>query len=175
MHTRALIPEGPAMLVIRLAKILMTAALAAFAFIVTYDNLIDYGSNFEFVKHVLSMDTTFSGNKLMHRAVTDTAMWHLAYGAIIAAEGVTAALLALGALAMLLALRAPAARFNRAKAWVVAGAAVGFGVWFFGFMVVGGEYFAMWQSTTWNGQQAAFRFYMAFLGVLIFVNQPDVD
>ena len=76
---------------------------------------------------------------------------------------------------MLLALRAPAVRFNRAKAWMAAGATVGFGVWFFGFMVVGGEYFAMWQSTTWNGQQAAFRFYMAILGVLIFVNQPDGD
>jgi predicted small integral membrane protein len=163
------------MLIIRLAKILMTAALAAFAFIVTYDNVVDYGSNFEFVKHVLSMDTTFPGNKLMHRAVTDPAMWRLAYGAIIAAEGVTCVLLAIGALAMLLAWRAPAAHFNRAKAWMVAGATVGFGVWFFGFMVVGGEYFAMWQSSTWNGQQAAFRFYMAILGVLIFVNQPDAD
>ena len=163
------------MLIVRLAKILMTAALAAFAFIVTYDNLIDYGSNFEFVKHVLSMDTTFPGNKLMHRALTNPSMWHFAYGAIIAAEGVTCVLLTLGALAMLLAWRAPAARFNRAKAWMVAGAMVGFGVWFFGFMVVGGEYFAMWQSSTWNGQQAAFRFYMAILGVLIFVNQPDSD
>ena len=59
------------MLIVRLAKIAMTAALAAFAFIVTYDNLIDYGSNYEFVKHVLSMDTTFPGNKLMDRAITD--------------------------------------------------------------------------------------------------------
>ncbi len=40
-------------------------------------------------------------------------------------------------------------------------------------MVVAGEWFAMWQSTTWNGQEAAFRFYVAVLGVLIFVNQPD--
>jgi hypothetical protein len=31
----------------------------------------------------------------------------------------------------------------------------------------------MWQSATWNGQEAAFRFYGAVLGVLIFVNQPD--
>jgi hypothetical protein len=48
-------------------------------------------------------------------------------------------------------------------------------VWFFGFMVVAGEWFAMWQSTIWNGQEAAFRFYVAVLGVLIFVNQPDVE
>ena len=58
---------------------------------------------------------------------------------------------------------------------MIAGATAGFLVWFFGFMVVGGEWFLMWQSDTWNGQEAAFRFYMAILGVLIFVNQPDRD
>ena len=48
-------------------------------------------------------------------------------------------------------------------------------MWFFGFMVVGGEWFQMWQSPMWNGQEAAFRFYMTILVVLIFVNQPDSD
>lgn len=163
------------MLIVRLAKIAMTAALAAFAFIVTYDNLIDYGSNYEFVKHVLSMDTTFPGNKLMDRAITDPRIWTLAYAAIIAAEGLTFLLLLAATIAMLLALRAPAAGFQRTKVWLVAGATLGFGVWFFGFMVVGGEFFAMWQSKTWNGQEAAFRFYMTLLGVLIFVNQPDSE
>jgi predicted small integral membrane protein len=161
------------MRVVRLSKITMMAALAAFAFIVTYDNLIDYGSNYEFVKHVLSMDTTFPGNKLMGRAITEPKLWALAYGGIIAAEGVTFLLLAMGAVAMALAMRAPAAGFHRAKVWVVAGVTLGFLVWFFGFMVVGGEYFAMWQSKTWNGQEAAFRFYITMLAVLIFVIQPD--
>jgi predicted small integral membrane protein len=48
-------------------------------------------------------------------------------------------------------------------------------VWFFGFMVVGGEWFAMWQSPQWNGQEPAFRFYMTMLAVLIFVVVPDGD
>jgi predicted small integral membrane protein len=48
-------------------------------------------------------------------------------------------------------------------------------LWFTGFIVVEGEWFAMWQSPTWNGQAAAFRFYMALLGVLVFVNQADGD
>ncbi|MGA7546377.1 MAG: DUF2165 family protein, partial [Methyloceanibacter sp.] len=43
------------------------------------------------------------------------------------------------------------------------------------FMVVAGEWFAMWESQTWNGQEAAFRFYMAVLAVLLFVNQTDGD
>jgi hypothetical protein len=46
-------------------------------------------------------------------------------------------------------------------------AGLGFLVWFFGFMVIGGEWFQMWQSPLWNGQQAAFRFYLTILAVLI--------
>ena len=42
-------------------------------------------------------------------------------------------------------------------------------------MVVGGEWFSMWQSKDWNAQEAAYRFYMAVLGVLIFVSLPDGD
>ena len=42
-------------------------------------------------------------------------------------------------------------------------------------MVVGGEWFQMWQSPTWNGQPAAFRFYLTILAVLIFVSRPDGD
>ncbi len=33
---------------LRLAKIVMVFSLAAFAFIVTFDNITDYGSNFAF-------------------------------------------------------------------------------------------------------------------------------
>ena len=163
------------MLTVRLAKIVMVAALGAFAFIVTYDNIVDYGSNYEFVRHVLSMDTTFSGNALMDRAITNERIWKAAYAAIIAAEGLTCLLLSVGAVALLARLRAPAEAFNRAKLWAVAGLTVGFAVWFFGFLVVAGEYWAMWQSHTWNGQQAAFRFTMVILGVLIFVSLPDGD
>ena len=82
-------------------------------------------------------------------------------------------LLCVGALALLMRLRAPAAAFNRAKLWAVAGLTVGFGVWFFGFLVVAGEYWAMWQSRTWNGLEAAFRFTVVIRGVLIFVSLAD--
>jgi predicted small integral membrane protein len=160
---------------LRLAKILLPLMLAAFAFIVTLDNIVDYGSNFLFVQHVLSMDTTFPGNALMSRAITSHLMWHVSYWLIFAAEGTTCALLLSGTVALWRARRQDGARFNAAKSLIVAGCAMGFLVWFFGFMVVGGEWFAMWQSKTWNGQDAAFKFYMAILGVLIFVNQPDTD
>jgi predicted small integral membrane protein len=161
------------MVIIRLAKVAVIAALACYALLVAYNNVVDYGSNYAFVHHVLSMDTTFPGNALMHRAITGETAWRSAYAAIIVTEGVTALLLGVGALVLLARLRAPAGGFNRAKAWAVAGLVVGFGLWFFGFMVIAGEYFLMWQSKGWNGQEAAFRIATEMLGALIFIALPD--
>jgi predicted small integral membrane protein len=166
---------GGAMVFIRLAKIAIIGSLAAFAFIVAYDNVVDYGSNYEFVRHVLSMDTTFPGNALMHRAIADESIWRVAYALIIATEGLTALLLALGAVMLLGRVSAPARDFNHAKVWAVAGLTVGFALWFVGFMVIAGEYFAMWQSKEWNGEEAAFRIATVILAALIFVSLPDRD
>ena len=163
------------MVLIRLAKVTMIGSLAAYAFIVAYNNFVDYGSNYQFVRHVLSMDTTFPDNALMHRSITNESIWRVAYTSIMAIEGLTAFLLALGAVMLLARLRAPAEVFNRSKVWAVAGLTVGFALWFFGFMVIAGEYFAMWQSKEWNGQQAAFRITTEILAVLIFVSLPDRD
>lgn len=160
---------------LRLTKIVLVAALAAYALLVAYTNIADYGANFAFVGHVLSMDTTFPGNALMGRAITDERVWRAAYAAIIAAEAMSALLLAGGAIAMLVRLRAPAADFERAKGLAYLGGALAFAVWFFGFMVVAGEYFLMWQSKDWNGQEGAFRIYVAVLGILILVALPERD
>jgi predicted small integral membrane protein len=162
-------------MIVRIAKILLVGALACYASIVAYDNIVDYGSNYQFVRHVLSMDTTFPDNALIHRAITNERVWSKVYALIIAWEWLTTVLLIIGALALLIRLRAPAAIFNRAKIWSVTGLMAGFGLWFFGFLVVAGEYFAMWQSQTWNGQEAAFRLTMVILGVLIFVSLPESD
>ena len=163
------------MLAVRLAKIVLVAALAAFAFMVAYDNIVDYDSNYQFVRHVLSMDTTFPNSALMHRAITDPLLWTAAYIVIIAVEALTSLLLIVGALALLALINAPAVAFNRAKVWAVAGLTVGFALWFLGFLVVAGEYFAMWQSKTWNGQEAAFRIAAMLLGALILVCLPERD
>ena len=163
------------MLMTRCAKVAMTACLACFALLVAFNNLTDYGSNFAFVQHVLRMDTIFEGSTARWRAIDHVGAWHAAYALIIATEALTGLLLAYGAWAMWRARHAPARVFGRAKQWAIAGMALGFVLWFAGFMVVGGEWFLMWQSKIWNGQQGAFRFYTAILGVAIFVNQADAD
>jgi len=119
------------------------------------------------------MDTVFPGNTLLYRRVTWPALWSAAYALIILGEGMISLAFGIAAVALLRGLRSGADKFNRSKRFVFIGAALGFLVWFFGFMVVGGEWFQMWQSPTWNGRRAAFRFYLTILAVLIFVSQPD--
>ena len=159
----------------RYAKIVMALCLAVFCLLVAFDNITDYGTNYLFVQHVMSMDTTYPGNALMYRSVTNPVLWNLCYWLIIAGEAVAGILFLAGAIRLWQVRNAPGAVFNAAKGLVVAGALVAFLVWFFGFMVIAGEWYAMWQSGTWNGQDAAFRFYVTVLAVLIFVNQPDGD
>ena len=157
------------MIALRLSKILMTAGIAFWALLVTYGNITDYGSNWAFVQHVLAMDTIFPGSDLQGRAITDPAIQRAAYLAIIVTEGLTTLAFAVAAWLMAQKLRAPKAEFQRAKSFTAIGVMLGFGLWFVGFMAVGGEWFAMWQSSTWNGQDAAFMFTMSILAVAIYV------
>jgi predicted small integral membrane protein len=161
------------MLAIRLVKIAMVVSAATFALLVAYDNVAGYNANYEFVRHTLRMDTVYPDNALKSRAIMSPVLWTLAYWAIILTEAVTGAALALAAWRLGRAFRAPAAVFNRNKQYVAIGVGLGFLLWFAGFMVVGGEWFQSWQSKTWNGQQAAFQFYMTLLAVGIFVGLPD--
>ena len=68
-----------------------------------------------------------------------------------------------------------AAAFNRAKALSIAGLTLGFLIYEFGFITIGGEWFGMWMSHEWNGQQSAFRFAILNLGVLLFLVVPEAE
>ena len=103
------------MLITRYAKIVMSLVLASFCLLVTFDNITDYGTNYLFVQHVMSMDTTFPGNALMYRSITNPVLWQIAYALIIAAEGVTGILFLAGAIRLIQVRNAPGAVFNRGQ------------------------------------------------------------
>jgi predicted small integral membrane protein len=156
----------------RAAQALFVLWIGAFAALVVLNNLVDYGTNFRFVQHVFSMDTTFADSKLRRLAIRSRTLHHAAYWAIIAAEALTAALCLWGAVRLFGALGLPAAAFHEAKTVAFVGLALGFAVWFGGFMVVGGQWFASWQSKEWNGREAAFMFYTPIALVFLILAQP---
>jgi predicted small integral membrane protein len=157
--------------VFRLVQILWLGTIALFALLAGWNNLVDYGSNEAFVQHVLSMDTTFPGNRLTGRAITSPALWTLAYWAIIALEFATALFCAYGTAALWRARDAAPAAFETAKRWGLTGLALGFALWGLGFFVVAGEWFAMWQSAKWNGRNSAFQF-TVLIGIGLLLLQP---
>jgi predicted small integral membrane protein len=160
---------------IRLVKILLLSAAALFYTVVVFNNITDYNSNYLFVNHVLLMDSTFPANQAMWRAVHSTFVYHFFYNSIIGWEALTAVLTWTGAALLLRSLRSPANAFNLAKRVPVVALTLGLLLWFVAFLTVGGEWFLMWQSPTWNGQEAAFRMFAAFGLILIFLVIPDVE
>ncbi len=81
---------------VRLSKCILVLGVAFFCSLVVFNNLTDYDSNFQFVRHVLQMDTTFPGNRGMWRAINSPAFHHVAYDFVILWESVTAAVAWLG-------------------------------------------------------------------------------
>jgi predicted small integral membrane protein len=160
---------------LRVCKIAIAGSLALFALLCGLDNLNDYGTNFAFVAHVLSMDTTFAENALRDRAITQPVVWRLGYALIIGAELLVGLCYLTATVQMTRRLRAEAARFNEAKRLFHVATGLAFLLWFTGFMAIAGEWFEMWQSTQWNGQEPAFRFYMTALVAGIFVGKDDTD
>jgi predicted small integral membrane protein len=161
-------------MIIRTAKISLVAVVALFYTIVVFNNVTDYNSNYLFVVHVLSMDSTFPGNEGMWRAVRSSFIYHSFYHLIIGWEALTALLSWTGAAVLLRELKAPAAAFNLAKRISVAALTLGLLMWLVAFLTVGAEWFLMWQSKTWNGQEASFRMFTVVGIILIFLVMPDV-
>jgi predicted small integral membrane protein len=159
----------------RLAKILLLAAMAFFFTLVVFNNTTDFDSNFQFVRHVMMMDSTFPGNRGMWRAISAPAL-HLAfYAGIIAWEALNAVLCWSGAVALFRALRSPASEFQRAKRIGIAALTAGMLLWFVAFLSIGAEYFLMWQSKLWNGQEAAFRMFTCEGIVLIILMMDEQE
>jgi predicted small integral membrane protein len=157
---------------IRSSKVLLIWAVAFFASLVVFNNLTDYGSNYTFVSHVLKMDTTFPENRSMWRAIHTPFLHHAFYWIIILAEAAIAALCWLGGLRLFRSID-DADRFDESKDIAIAGLTLGLILWFTGFISVGGEWFLMWQSEQWNGQEAAFRLVVIFGIVLLYLVRSD--
>jgi predicted small integral membrane protein len=160
---------------LRVAKILLVFAVALFYSFVVLNNTTDYDSNYQLVRHVLMMDSTLPANHGMWRALNSPALHTAFYLSIIAWETATMLLAWWGGIRLARTARGTAAEFNRSKSFSIAALTLALLMWLVAFLSVGGEWFLMWQSKTWNGQDAAFRMFTAIGIVLILLVLPDAD
>jgi predicted small integral membrane protein len=90
-------------------------------------------------------------------------------------EIVTAILLWWGCVVLSRAIRRPAMNFEAAKRIPVIALTLSLLMWLVAFISVGGEWFLMWQSHAWNGEETAFRdFTMVGIVLLVFMF-PEQD
>ena len=160
---------------LRIAKTSLVFAIALYYTLVVFNNTTDYNSNFQFIRHVLMMDSTFPGNHGMWRALPLPAFHMVFYISIIAWEAATTILLWWGTIRLVRAIRLPVAEFNAAKRVAIMALTLSMLMWLVAFLIVGAEWFLMWQSHTWNGQDAAFRMFAVVGLVLLILMQPDAE
>jgi len=151
--------------------------IALFYTILVLNNITDYSSNYEFVRHVVMMDSTFPGNHLMWRAVHAPLVHTVFYIGIIAWESVTMLLCWWAGVRLLKSYRADRAQFAAALNVAMIALTTSLLMWLVAFRDAGGEWFLMWQSKMWNGQEEAFRMF-TIVGVVFLVvvqREPTPD
>ena len=151
----------------------LTGTVAAYIALVAIGNITDFDSNQGFVKGVLGMKTTFNDGDLMWRSIDATWLQNTAYIGVIIWEVLCAVVCIWGTVLLIKA-------FN-SGAWGHARKVAGLGIlmvmflFAFGFITVGGEYFAMWQSSKWNGLDAAIRNFTLSAVPLILLQLPNKE
>jgi len=162
---------------LRVCKAVLVFAIALFYTFLVLNNLTDYGSNYEFVRHVLMMDSTFPGNHVMWRAANSPLVHTLFYIGIIVWESVTMLLSWWAGVWLLKSYRADRVQFAAALDLAMIALTTSLLMWLVAFLDVGGEWFLMWQSKMWNGQEEAFRMF-TIVGVVFLVvvqREPTPD
>lgn len=142
--------------------------------VVAFGNITDFGTNQAFVQHVFAMDTTNFGAEpgtnldpdVMWRAIENRTVQNIAYIGIIVWETATA-------LILLAATWLWFRHHPQAKSLATLGLGMLIALFFGGFIVIGGEWFQMWKSQSWNGLDPAFRNTVLALGTLILIHLPD--
>ncbi|MFF4311469.1 DUF2165 domain-containing protein [Streptomyces sp. NPDC001507] len=152
-----------------LAAAVLTGTVALYIALVAFGNITDFGTNQAFVQHVLAMDTTFKDDDLMWRAITNKGLENTAYVLIIVWETLAALVLIAGTW---LWARRDHVRARRVSTYGLLMLVLLFGA---GFIGIGGEWFSMWQSKTWNGLDAATRVLVLTSLALIVVQLSPSD
>ena len=160
----------------RIAKTISVASIAVMSLLIVFGNTTDYFTNFLFVEHVLKMDTTFAESQIHYRSIDHLFLFHAGYILIILMETLMAFCCIKGSWLLFKNLRSNTASFHASKNWAVAGIIIGIVIWFLGFEVVGGEWFAMWQSKIWNGLSSAERIvsFLALTLILLHLKEEEI-
>ena len=153
---------------------IFTAIMALYMTLVAFGNITDFGTNQQFVSHVLEMDTTFNDDDVMWRAVENDTLQNMGYVGVIVWETLAALVLWYGAWQLLRRLLG-GGDWTQARRLASAGLLMVVLLFGLGFITIGGEWFSMWQSSEWNGLEPALQNVILAAFALVFVHLPSRD
>ena len=150
---------------------------AGYIMLVAIGNITGFATNQAFVHHVLAMDTTNFGAE-PGTGLDPNLMWH-AVSALPLQNACYVCIIVWESLAGIVLIAATAARFiergtcyTRARALSTIGLLMIISLFVGGFIDIGGEWFQMWRSTSWNGLDTAFRNIVLASLPLILIHLP---
>ncbi|HET7114872.1 MAG TPA: DUF2165 domain-containing protein, partial [Hanamia sp.] len=108
-----------------------------------------------------------------YRSINNSIIFNAVYIFIIVMETLMTFCCLKGSWLLFKNIKSNSAVFHASKNWAIAGILIGLIVWFFGFEVIGGEWFEMWQSQVWNGLGAAERVVSFLILTLILLHLKD--
>ena len=165
---------GTIVMIQRMIKGFILITIASFTTLVSLGNIIDYDTNFWFISRVVSMDTLDANPTIHWRAIESPFLQHCIYLFIIVVESISAILCWIGALICLRNLNNKASFFS-GKQLGICGTALFYLLLGFGFLTLGNEWFASWQSKSFD-LKAFTHPMVTFIGIsLLILMLPEQD
>lgn len=158
---------------LRTVVAVLTAITGVQMALIVFGNITDFDTNLAFVQHVLAMDTTFKSPNTMWRAITGATVATAVYLLIIGWESLTAVTLIAATVAWVRSFAgrpAEVAQRLSTLGWLLT-----LVLFVGGFITIGGEWFEMWQSSKWNGLQAALQNVIIAVSGLVLAHLPVRD
>lgn len=140
-----------------------------FGVLMLYSNFTDYPTNYEYIAHILSMDTTREGSRYRYRAITSSLAHHRIYWLIITLEVLFTAFCMIGTYYLYKNIKTRAKQFHEAKKFAVIGLMIAIFIYYVGFQVIGTEWFNMDESPHWNYKDWARHIVDFMMPLLIYV------
>lgn len=162
-------------MILRIIKIVLLLSYGVVIGLDGFNNLVQPGSGFLEVQHVMSMDTTGDDPAYMWRSVDNETLQAIGYGGMIALQLLCGLLIFWAAWRMARTIRCTAASFERAKSMGYLGLGLSVALWLGGFLGLGGYWFMMWLSSSFNATDGSFQQAVSALLVLLVLMHREND
>ncbi|CAI8710681.1 MULTISPECIES: DUF2165 family protein [Pseudomonas] len=154
---------------IRYSKVILMAYISFFGLLVMYSNMTDYSSNYEYVGHILSMDTTLVNPNIRYRAIESPILHHRIYWFIITMEVTWTVYCLIGTFHLLRKINASSQEFHEAKKFSIIGLLTAIFIYYVCLQTIGVEWFDMDTSQAWNAKDWARHIVDFSLPLLIYI------